>query len=70
MKTGDQGGSPVLANVGHLHDLEHRSASPLLGDKLGDDYCCFGRELAYNIKLVLGNSNTPGCIFKGGLKHS
>lgn len=51
--------------MGHLHDLEHRLASPQLGDELGDSDYRFGRELAYETGRVLSDNDAPDCVFKG-----
>ena len=64
----DQGEPPILANVGHLHDLEHRLSSPRLRDKLGDGGQGFRGELAYEAELVLSGNDAPDGVFKGGTK--
>lgn len=65
----DQGGSQILANVGHIHDVEHRFASPRFDDKLGDGHYGFGRKLAYKTELVAGDDDASDCIFWRGLRH-
>ena len=70
VRTRDQGGPPILGDMRHLYDLEHRLPGPRLGDKLGDGYQGFRRKRAYKTELVLGDNDTPDCIFKGGLEHS
>lgn len=69
VRTGNQGGPPILADVRHLHGLEHRASSPWPRDEFGDGYYGFRRKLAYKTELVLGHNDTPDCIFKGGLEH-
>jgi hypothetical protein len=61
----DQGGPPVLANVGHPHDLEHRLPSPWLRDKLGDIYQGFGGKFDCGAEVALSGDDAPDNIFKG-----
>ena len=70
MRVRDQSGPPILADVGHLHDLEHRLSGPWLQDKLRDGGQSFGGELDYEAELILSDDDTPGSIFKGGTKCS
>ena len=65
MRVRDQSGPPVLADVGHLHDLEHRLQSPWLDDKLGDSGQGFGGELACEAQLVPDDDNALYGIFEG-----
>ena len=57
-----------MADVGHLHDFEHRLSSPWLRDKLGDVDQSFRRELAYEAELILNDNDTSDGAFKGGSK--
>ena len=68
MRARDQGRPPRLAEVSHPHNLEHRLASPWLGDELGGGDQDFWRKLGYRTELVLGDNDTPGRFLKGGMK--
>ena len=70
MRARDQSGPPIPADVGHLHDLEHRLSSSWLHDKLGDIGQGFWGELAYEVELVPSDNNPPDGMFKGGMKGS
>jgi len=57
-----------LANVGHLHDFEHRLSGPWFRDKLGDIDQSFRGELAYEAEVVPSDNDTSDSAFKGGMK--
>jgi len=63
-----QGGPPILADVGHLHDLENRPSGPWFHDKLGDIDQGFRGELDYEAEFVLSDDDTSDSAFKGGVK--
>jgi len=64
----DQGGSPILANVGHLHDREHRLSTSRLRDKLGYVGQGFGGEFGNGAEFVPSNNDTSDSALKGGMK--
>jgi len=64
----DQCGPPVLADVGHLHDPEHRLSSPRLCDKLAYVDQDFRGEVGNENELVLSDGDTPDGVFEGGTK--
>ena len=70
MRTWDQGGPPILADVGQPDDVEHRLAGPWFHNKFGDRGQGLGREFVYEAGLVLGYDDTPERIVKGGRKDS
>ena len=66
----DQGGPPVLADVGQLDDFEPRLVNPRFRNKFGDRSQGFGRDFIYETGLVSGDDDTPESISKGGRKCS
>ena len=59
----------MLADVGHLHEFEHRLPSSRLCDELEDSHQGFGWELSDDAEFVPGSDNAPGRVFEGGKKR-
>ena len=70
MRARDQGGPPILADVGQRYDPEYRLSSPWLRDKLGYGHEGFGGGLGYETEFVLSNKDAPGSVFDGVVKCS
>lgn len=64
----DQGGPPILADMGNLHKLEHRLSGPWLRDKFGDRYYGFRWQFADDAEYVLGDNDAPERMLEGGMK--